>query len=179
VVAGSGNNGGDALVAARHLRHRGAAVEIRLASGTPRGLAADHLLTARALGIPIEPLLPASPSGLRAELVTDGILGTGVRLPLRDELARAVAALNAAALPAIAVDVPSGLDADTGAGQDACLGAAATLTLGLPKPGLRSSRAAGRLYVADIGLPPALFGTEAEAASRLFEQDTIVEILPS
>lgn len=176
IVAGSGNNGGDSLVAARHLHNRGAAVSISLAMGAPRGLAADHLLAAQALGIPISPLLPAPASGLEATVVVDGILGTGIRLPLRGDAAAAIAALNAASRPVIAVDVPSGLDVDTGEGADHCLRATATLTLGLPKPALRAAGATGRLYVADIGLPPALFGDQAEAASRLFQEETIVEV---
>jgi hydroxyethylthiazole kinase-like uncharacterized protein yjeF len=176
VVTGSGNNGGDALVAARHLQNRGAAVSIRLAMGAPRGLAGDHLSTAQALGIPISPLLPLPASGLKAAVVVDGILGTGIRLPLRGDAAEAIAALNAASLPAIAVDVPSGLDADTGEGADDCLRATATLTLGLPKPALRSAAVTGRVYVADIGLPAVLFGDQAEAARSLFQEDTIIEI---
>jgi len=177
VVAGSGNNGGDALAAARHLHDRGAVVQVRLAMGSPRGLAADHLLTAQALGIPISPLLPVPASGLKAAVVVDGILGTGIHLPLRGDAAAAIAALNAASLPAVAVDVPSGLDVDTGDGAGHCLRAAATLTLGLPKPALRSAGVTGLVYVADIGLPPALFGDQEEAASRLFQEDTIVELV--
>jgi NAD(P)H-hydrate epimerase len=177
VVAGAGNNGGDALVAARLLHARGASVSIRLSSGPPRGLGAGHLQTAESLGLPISPLLPLPSGGLSAAVVIDGNLGTGIRLPLRADAAKAVAALNAASLPVIAVDVPSGLDADTGAGEDGCVRATATLTLGLAKPALRSSQAAGRVYVADIGLPPSLFGVEAEAVNRLFDQDTIVEVI--
>jgi len=178
IVVGSGNNGGDALVAARHLHGRGSAVSINLASGAVRGLGADHLRTAQALGIPARPLqLPSS--GRPDAVVIDGILGTGIRLPLQGPAAETIRALNAQPAPVLAVDVPSGLEADTGEGADHCVRAAATLTLGLPKPALRSAQATGRLYVADIGLPPELFGDQAEAASRLFEDDTIVEIIPS
>ena len=177
VVAGSGNNGGDALVAARHLHDHGAAVMVCLASPPPRGLGAGHLRTAVALGIPVEPIEAPAPAGRPGTVIVDGILGTGIRLPLRADAAAAIAALNALGAPTIAVDVPSGLDADTGDGADQCVRAVATVTLGLPKPALRSTRATGRLFVADIGLPPALFGDHEASVRRLFEEETVVEVV--
>lgn len=177
VVAGSGNNGGDALVAARHLHDHGAAVTVRLASPPPRGLGAGHLRTAEALGIPVEPIEAPAPADRLGTVVVDGILGTGVRLPLRADAAAAIAALNALGQPTIAVDVPSGLDADSGEGADRCVRATATVTLGLPKPALRSTPATGRLFVADIGLPPALFGDREASVRRLFEEETLVEVV--
>ncbi|HYM49543.1 MAG TPA: NAD(P)H-hydrate epimerase [Candidatus Limnocylindrales bacterium] len=174
VVAGSGNNGGDALVAARHLHNRGALVRVGILSA-PGGLAAAHLETVRALQIPVE-AAAASFAG-RTEWIVDGLFGTGVRLPLRPEAAALIASTNASGIPILAVDLPSGLDADTGAGSETCVRATATVTLGLPKPALLDAPSTGRLFVADIGLPSELFAGREDAIRTLFAADTLVELV--
>jgi len=68
-----------------------------------------------------------------ADVILDGVLGTGIRLPLRDPAPRLIAAINAATGTVIAIDVPSGLDSDSGAGDADAVQAEATVTLGLPK----------------------------------------------
>jgi NAD(P)H-hydrate epimerase len=174
VVAGSGNNGGDALVAARYLQARGAAVTAMVLE--PKGeLPARHLATARRLGIPCVDALQTRIPG-HADVVIDGLLGTGVRLPLRPPATELIEAINASRRTVIAVDIPSGLDADDGTGHQGCVRAHATLTLGLPKPGLFLALAVGRLFVADIGLPPALFRPRRGAVEWLYAQGPIVEL---
>jgi NAD(P)H-hydrate epimerase len=176
VVAGSGNNGGDALAAARFLRQRGAIVSASIVpSRDPASLAARHALTARRLGIPVAD----APQGIdsSADVLIDGLFGTGIHLPLRDPAPAIIEAINATDRPIVAIDVPSGIDADTGAGAEAAVRAAATLTLAAPKAGLASASRGGRIFVADIGMPVALFGPDQEALAALYAVGDIVELV--
>lgn len=176
VVAGSGNNGGDALVAARFVRQRGAIVRVSIVPPKDAtSLAAHHLTTIRQLGIHDE----AAPLGIdrTADVIIDGLLGTGIRPPLREPAPAVIAAMNATGVPIIAIDVPSGMDADTTAGEDEAVMATATLTLAAPKRGLASARTAGRVFLADIGMPASLFGSDAEALAALFATADLVELV--
>jgi hydroxyethylthiazole kinase-like uncharacterized protein yjeF len=176
VVAGSGNNGGDALVAARVLLQRGAIVSASIVPPRdPTSLAGRHAMTARRLGIPI---LDA-PQGIdpSADAVIDGLLGTGIRLPLREPALTIIEAINATGRPIVAIDVPSGMDADTGQGAQGAVHATATLTLVAPKAGLAVASTAGRVFVADIGMPVTLFGTEGQALAALYAAGDLVELV--
>jgi NAD(P)H-hydrate epimerase len=178
VVAGSGNNGGDALVAARFLLQRGATVNVSIVpSPDPNSLARRHAQTIRRLGIPIDDA-PAG-IGASADLLIDGLLGTGIRLPLRDPAPSIIEAMNGTGRPIVAIDVPSGMDADTGNGADDAVHAAATLTLVAAKAGLAGAVNAGRVFVADIGMPLALFGPERERLAALYALGDVVELVPS
>ena len=140
VVCGPGNNGGDGLVAARHLHAAGKAVRVCLLAnahdGSPR-LPADAqvaLTQAQAAGVAI---VAALPERLDGDLLLDALLGLGARRAPEGELAAAITGLNAARAPVLAIDLPSGLHPDTGA----VLGAEAvrarhTLSLLTLKPGL-------------------------------------------
>ncbi len=175
VVAGSGNNGGDALVAARFLHQRGAMVRVSIvASRDPNSLAARHAATIGRLGIP----MVEAPQGIdpSADVVVDGLFGIGIRLPLRDPAPRIIDAMNASHLSIVAIDVPSGLDADSGAGSESAVRAAATVTLVAPKAGLRPSTNVGRVFVADIGMPVGLFSNEREALAGLYQIGDLVEL---
>ena len=178
VVAGSGNNGGDALVAARFLLQRGAIVNASIVA--PRdasSLAGRHAVTIRRLGIPVAD----APQGIdaSADVLIDGLFGTGIRLPLRDPSPGVIAAINATGRPIVAIDVPSGMDADTGMGAEAAVRAAATVTLVAPKAGLAGGSNAGRVFVADIGMPLALFGAKREMLAALYRLGDLVELVPS
>jgi len=176
VVAGAGNNGGDALVAARFIAQRGASVRVSLVTPKDAGsLAAQHARTARALGI----VCDAAPRGIDpgADIILDGLLGTGITMPLRQPAPDIIAAMNAAGLDAIAIDIPSGMDADGGAGADEAVQARATLTLAAPKRALASSKAAGRVFLADIGMPASLFGPTGEALTAVFATADLVELV--
>jgi NAD(P)H-hydrate epimerase len=174
IVCGAGNNGGDALVAARHLFQRGARVAAWVVPPRPGSLAMQQLEIARRLGIPCTEVtdgdLPA------ADLILDGLLGTGVRPPVREREATLINAMNAARLPLIAIDIPSGLDPDGMIGSDE-VRAAATITLGLAKPGLLGSASVGRLFLADIGMPPAIFGPKAGAVAAVYEKGDLLELV--
>jgi NAD(P)H-hydrate epimerase len=176
VVAGSGNNGGDALVAARFLLQRGAIVSASIVpSRDPNSLAGRHALTIRRLGIPI---LDAPQSiGPSADVLIDGLFGTGIHLPLRDPAPAIIEAMNAAGRPIVAIDVPSGMDADTGMGAEGAVRAATTVTLVAPKAGLAGTANAGRVFVADIGMPVALFGADREALATLYAVGDLVELV--
>jgi NAD(P)H-hydrate epimerase len=176
VVAGSGNNGGDALVAARFLRQRGAIVSVSIVpSRDPTSLAGRHAQTARRLGIPIL----EAPQGIvaSADLLIDGLFGTGIHLPLRDPAPAIIEAMNGTGRPIVAVDVPSGMDADSGTGAEDAVRAAATVTLAAPKAGLAGASSAGRVFVADIGMPVAVFGADQEALAALYAVGDVLELV--
>ena len=176
VVAGSGNNGGDALVAARFLHQRGALVTASaVAAKDPDSLVAQHAATIARLGIRIS----EAPAGIdpSVDTIVDGLFGTGIRPPLREPAARIVAAMNATGRPIVSIDVPSGMDADTGAGAEAAIRAAATVTLAAPKAGLTRAPNAGRVFVADIGMPAALFSAHRAAIEVIYRTADLVELV--
>ena len=176
VVAGPGNNGGDALVAARFLHQRGAIVSASIvAPRDTNSLVAHQASILRQMGIPIHD----APDGIgpSADAVVDGLIGTGIRPPLREPAPRIIEAMNATGRPIVAIDVPSGMDADTGLGAEAAVRAGATLTLAAPKAGLARAPNAGRIFVADIGMPAALFGTDREALAALYAVGDLVELV--
>jgi hydroxyethylthiazole kinase-like uncharacterized protein yjeF len=161
-LAGKGHNGGDALEALARLAGRGAGAEA-LVTGDPGTLGgqvrrcADLVLAAggrvRAFDARLAGRLLAG-----ADLVLDGLLGTGTAGAPRGVVAEAVAAANAAGAPVVAVDIPSGVDAASGAVAGEAVDATTTVTFQAAKPGhvlAPGSGRVGRLEVADIGLPLA------------------------
>lgn len=178
VIAGAGNNGGDALVAARFLAQRGGEVVVFMVEAKdPDSLVAGHARTLRAMGIRC--VTAMGNVDLDGDVLLDGLLGTGIRVPLREPAPRLIRAINEAGRPVIAIDLPSGLDADSGAGDESAVQAMATVTLGLPKPALRTARSCGRLFLADIGLPAALFKPARPAAEALYRAGDLVELISS
>ncbi|WP_369055769.1 NAD(P)H-hydrate epimerase [Kineococcus terrestris] len=157
VLAGAGDNGGDALFAAALLARRGAGVLVLLTSGRSH---AAGLAAARAAGCRVRALSAAdtAPGGAcaGADLLLDGVAGIGGRGGLRAPLDALPATLDGSGGPVVvAVDLPSGLDADTGAVTGAVLGADLTVTFGTAKPAHLLGPAAGRcgrLVIADIGV---------------------------
>jgi len=166
IFAGVGNNGGDGLVAARLLTNWGARVRVFLAGDPARASAetATQLAIVRELGIDVVPLgdntrQKAKLNAATADLLIDALLGTGSRGVPRGAVAAAIDILNEAGRPVLAVDIPTGVDADTGSAPGPAVRARWTVTLGLPKVGLLlppGRELAGHLVVADIGLPRAL-----------------------
>ena len=157
VFVGKGNNGGDGLVIARQLAHAGCDVHIFLVSPAESftGDAATNLQIAQNLGLPMADAVTAI-SQTRCELFVDAIFGTGLRRPVVGEIADVIEGINRLPAPGIAVDLPSGLDADTGQPLGACVRADKTVTIGFPKRGLLlhpGAEFAGKLEVADIGFP--------------------------
>ncbi len=161
VVAGHGNNGGDGLVAARHLLTWGFPVRIALVADPDRlgEMVTLHLAAVRSLGGPIA-VHPDGAIGEQeidaAEIVVDGLLGTGVRGDPRPPQAAAIMRLPAGRT--VAIDVPSGLDASSGTPGTPTVQAIRTCTLTAMKAGLwtpSGRRHAGEITVADIGMPTA------------------------
>jgi ADP-dependent NAD(P)H-hydrate dehydratase / NAD(P)H-hydrate epimerase len=176
VVAGSGNNGGDALVAGRMLHQRGARLRVSIVPSHDRSsLSARHAITIERLGIEVS----TAPGGIdqAADVIVDGLLGTGIRPPLRDPAPAVIAAMNRLGCPIVAVDVPSGLDADTGAGAESAVRATATLTLATARPALATTPTAGRVFLADIGMPAALFSEHRLAIEAIYGRGDLVELI--
>ena len=162
ILVGKGNNGGDGLVIARQLAHTGHDVHIFLVSPADSftGEAAINLQIAKNLGLRIEAILIEKEAWKRwmtnCELLVDAIFGTGLRGAVRDPIATLIDAINSLSTPILSVDLPSGLDADTGNPLGICVRADRTVTIGLPKRGLLvhpGAELAGELEVADIGFP--------------------------
>jgi NAD(P)H-hydrate epimerase len=153
VVCGKGNNGGDGYVAARLLRDSGLTVRT-LAAAAVEELRGD----ARASAERVEDIEPFDRSRLEGcAVAVDALLGTGFAGVPRGAVADAIAALNAAGLPVVAADVPSGVDAATGAVEGEAVRAAVTATFAAAKPGLwidPGKSHAGAVRVVDIGIPP-------------------------
>ena len=147
VLCGPGHNGADGLVIARHLHARGYDVAVHVTPGRNSDLYREQLAR-----------LPVSPGPLRLEgTLVDALFGLGFAGPLRDDARRLIERVNAAPVRRIAIDVPSGLDADRGLGP--AIRADVTLTLGLAKPGFFINEGpayVGRLSRVNIGLPRAL-----------------------
>jgi NAD(P)H-hydrate epimerase len=184
-LVGSGNNGGDAAGALRHLRNWGARVcaeftgpEDRLRETTRRQLTRILLATTAETAV----VHDASQKGFRdleADLLIDGFLGYSARGAPREPLAALIDAANASRRPILAVDLPSGIDPDSGAVPGTAIRAAATVTLALPKTGLLAPEAheyVGDLLLADIAIPHAAFERLGVNTWRLFEKGDLLRI---
>jgi hydroxyethylthiazole kinase-like uncharacterized protein yjeF len=159
VLAGSGANGGDALFAAARLLRRGASGTAVLLS--PERAHAEGLAAFRAAGGRVTGAEDGPAAIARADLVLDGITGIGGKGGLRPEAEPLAEAAHEARAAVVAVDLPSGVDADTGEVQGAAVRADATVTFGTYKPGLLVDPAAehaGALRLVEIGLDPAELG---------------------
>jgi len=170
VVAGLGNNGGDGFVVARHALVAGASVEVWLA-GDPERLRGDAKANHDAwsgLGgrvsrvedaAGVDALAAALAQLASEDVIVDALLGTGLDRPVEGLLADVISAVNAARAEIVSLDVPSGLDANTGAALGVCVRAKKTVTFAHPKLGLLTpvgSALAGELRVVDIGVPGEL-----------------------
>jgi NAD(P)H-hydrate epimerase len=183
VVCGKGNNGGDGFVAARHLHQAGARVVCVLLAGAAE-LAGDARTcygAMRETGVTVLESASLADIGGHIEtstIIVDCILGTGLRSAPHGGAADVIELLNRSGRSVLAVDVPSGVDADTGAVPGAAVRARATVTMGLAKTGLclYPGRAhAGTVEVADIGYPPEL---AADADTFLLTAGDIRRALP-
>jgi len=177
IFAGPGNNGGDAFVAARWLKQWWYRVAVVFA-GDPFKLAPD---AARALqawrdgGGDVHDLVP---QGRRWDLVIDGLFGIGLTRPLADKPAELVNFINELGVPVLAIDVPSGLDADTGCIMGRAVRADHTLTFIGLKPGLFTADGpdhAGKVHLRELGLDPAVIATPTGA---LLDPSCIDAVLP-
>ena len=166
IFCGTGNNGGDGYVVARHLINRGLRVAVVVCGDRAKikGDAKINLDILERMDQPIERLSPTDDSiadqigryTADAELLVDALFGTGLRGQLSEEYQRLIEGINACRCPILAVDIPSGLDCDSGEPLGAAIQADWTVTFVAVKKGFTSGGAApytGDIFVASIGVP--------------------------
>jgi ADP-dependent NAD(P)H-hydrate dehydratase / NAD(P)H-hydrate epimerase len=181
VLCGGGNNGGDGYIVAALARQRGLSARV-VALADPQGLAGDAALACRfavAAGVPVAPWDGAA--ALDGDVLVDALLGTGITRPVTGAYAEAIAALNAAPAPVLAIDIPSGLHADTGAELGVAVRAAATVTFIGRKLGLYTGRGpacAGDLVFNSLEVPAAVYAQIA-ATAELLDLAGLVGLLPA
>ena len=188
VFAGKGNNAGDGFVTARTLQGRGAHVTVILLA-EPDAYSGDALRQLEVLQ-KCNPFLftlrteqdwdKAAIAGELADLVIDGLLGTGFRGELNLAFARAAKLINSLAAPVLAIDMPSGVEPDTGKAAKGAVKADVTVTLAAPKPGLYlypGAEHAGEIMVAEIGIPAVILA-ESDSKNELITQSLVKTKLP-
>lgn len=156
IVCGPGNNGGDGYAIARHLHNLGSMVMVVETDDKPAGDGLVNHLIAIKMGIERETVWDRSYVG-GIDLVVDALFGTGLTRPLLSPTRTSVLEMNDSGLPIVAIDIPSGLDCDTGEPLgDACVKADLTVTFVAEKLGFanpKSRHYTGEIVVGDIGCP--------------------------
>jgi len=153
IVSGPGNNGGDGLVAARHLHHFGYAVSVCYPKPTPKPLYQNLVKQLGALAIPVSSELPASLDA-DFDVVLDAIFGFSFKGEVRAPFGDILAALKTASVPVVSVDIPSGWDVDQGDPSGEGLDPAVLISLTAPKPAAKSFT--GAHYLGGRFVPPAI-----------------------
>jgi NAD(P)H-hydrate epimerase len=188
VCCGKGNNGGDGLVIARHLANAGARVCVLLFGDPPRlpaDAAVNFAIIDRMSAHGGEPVLEVVPGAVdegrlaatlgAAQWVVDALFGTGLRGPVPAPFDRVIAAINASPSRVLAVDIPSGLDCDTGAAQGPTVRAHHTATVAAPKKGFSQSAATewlGRVHIVDLFTGRVLAGPPTGMLKWVLEEVT-------
>ena len=172
ILAGPGGNGGGGLVTARHLANHGVDVSVVLSSSDQGEVPRHQLDVVQRMGIAVTDEPPES------ALVIDAILGYSLQGAPRGRAAELIRWCLHRPAPVCSLDTPSGLDVTTGEPHTPCVRAAATLTLALPKVGLaRAPAYVGELYLADISVPPSVYGRlGVQVPDDLFASDSIVRL---
>lgn len=184
VICGKGNNGGDGYVIARLLHQLGARVRV-LTEGEPEQASGDaaHHLDLLQKGGCVPTRFPAQDGATQlgeVDVIVDSLLGTGMRGAARPPAAHIIEQMNLAARPVVAVDLPSGLEADTGRVHGACVRAAVTVTFGLAKVGhhFHPGRShCGDLAVVDIGFPAEAIRA-CSARRFLLAEEVVAGMIP-
>jgi len=180
-LCGRGNNGGDGFTAVRHLYGWGADARA-VVCGDPetlRDLPATQRDALRAIGVRVAGFDRDGPDEIAgAELLIDGLLGYSATGAPRDDVAECIRVADRSRTPIIAVDLPSGIDPDTGTPLGVAIRARCTVTLAFPKRGLLLPAAAplvGELVLADIGIPAVAYGRPD--ASGLYERGDLIRVI--
>jgi NAD(P)H-hydrate epimerase len=182
VLAGTGGNGGGALVCARRLHTWGARVQVVVThpaeNFTP--VPAHQLDILQRMQVPVAQAEAVNQTESPA-LIVDGLIGYRLRGAPHGSVADLIRWANAAAAPILALDVPSGVDTTSGTVFDPAIKAMATMTLALPKAGLRApgvEALVGELYLADLSGPPSLYAEPALAlqVGSLFAESDILRL---
>jgi NAD(P)H-hydrate epimerase len=181
VVCGKGNNGGDGLVAARHLARWGMRVAVvaveDLADLREPAATNAHRLGEQGLQAQVFGATTLTRALARADVVIDAIFGTGFRGVPEDEWGAAIETINGAGAPVVAVDIPSGVSGENGVVEGEAVWAELTVTFGAAKVGsilLPGAEHAGAVRVSDIGFPDELLHAEA----FVLERDDVASVLP-
>ena len=159
VFAGLGNNGGDAFVVARHLAGFDCDVKVILL-GSPDKIKTDEAQTnwkilEKMNSVDLIIASDVSDLDIKADIIVDGILGTGISGKIREPYASAIDLINKSKTFKLALDVPSGLDPDTGNASDKCVNADVTITFHKMKVGMPKRKdICGTILVEKIGIPP-------------------------
>lgn len=158
VVVGSGGNGGGGLCAARHLHNRGVKVSVILTRSVDQlqGAAKSQWEILVASGVHPTRVEDAEKILFEGDLILDALIGYSLNGAPRGATKNLIKAVNSSGKPVISLDIPSGIDATSGATPGEYVRAEQTLTLALPKAGLVHP-ACGRLFLADIGIPPEVY----------------------
>jgi len=183
IIAGKGNNGGDGFVIARYLLNQGICVRVYLLTD-PKGLRGDaetnfsifHRIKGEVVSVPSsKDYIKVKRDLEKFDILVDGIFGTGLDAEVRGYYREVIDHLNTLQRPIVAIDIPSGLDADTGKPLGTAIRASLTITFGLPKighlipPGLDY---VGKVKVIDIGIPKRLV-EEEKIPTYLLEKEEI------
>lgn len=179
VLAGGGNNGGGGLAAARRLSAWGTDIVVVLAGPADRfqGVPALQLQALKQMKVSVSQFTGKLPAH---ELIVDALIGYGLKAAPRGITKDLIIAANASPAPTISLDVPSGVDVDSGDALGEAICAFATLTLALPKIGLFEPDArslVGDLYVADISVPLDVYASLGLAPPPLFAEGPLVRLL--
>jgi NAD(P)H-hydrate epimerase len=179
-LVGKGNNGGDGLVAARHLASWGTKVLVVLGASRAelRDVPAEQLRAVDQMGIEVSGPDSAIPS---TDLIVDALLGYNSQGNPREPIATLIRRANESKIPVLAVDLPSGLDASSGEPGAPCIVANSTVTFGFPKSGFLNARAArfvGHLFLADISLPDLVYRRHGMDGRPFFKESVIEVTLP-
>lgn len=189
VLCGGGNNGGGGMSAARHLRNRGVTVSVIFVGDPDRMKPAPlhQMRSLQAMGVDVEHCDGKGPDILEQRIpmatgIIDALVGYGLNQPPRGTISRAIHAINSAGISVFSLDVPSGLETTQGIVLDPCVRATATLALALPKSGLFSRQGrqmAGRIFVADIGVPGLIYNKMGIIFKNPFTKETLIEVVDS
>ncbi|HEV8335496.1 MAG TPA: NAD(P)H-hydrate dehydratase [Candidatus Polarisedimenticolia bacterium] len=188
ILCGKGNNGGDGLVAARHLHNRGYDLQVLLFGRRSeiKGEPLTNLSILEKMSVEVREIVDVRawheflPELARYDMVLDALLGTGARGGVKGYLEEVIRDVNNAAAERVAVDLPSGLSADSNEVPGQCVQADATVTFACPKIPLvflPSEEKAGEVYVADIGIPEEAVDAE-EVRLNLVEPGQLAHYLP-
>jgi ADP-dependent NAD(P)H-hydrate dehydratase / NAD(P)H-hydrate epimerase len=171
IFCGKGNNGGDGLVAARHLTQNGVSCKIYILNSEKgyNQLVSDNYKKAVSLGIPVQRIDSVNDIHTAevssCDFIIDGLLGTGTKGEVTGIFADLIEFINGKNKTVFSIDVPSGINPDKGLFQGHCIKATYTLAIGLPKSGLvkpSAKRHVGQLEVLDIGFPKELLENKVE-----------------
>jgi len=171
LYAGKGNNGGDALAAARRLHLWNFEVEVVVVTEDLDGIRKEELEILRELDVPINKV------PVEADVVVDGLIGYNLNGDPRSPFDTLVEAINRVEADVVSIDVPTGVDANSGKGFDPHVEADTVITLAFPKKGLEEIDA--EIYVADISIPDEVYERFGVEVDGYFEEKSLIRLSQS